>query len=110
MWPKRRPYFQIERNGEPIESHHVKHGVNPNITKGSRLPNLVPIFEEQEALRYANYNYGEWKVLPYWEKALHVAHYRYSRLIRLHGNDAINDRLERDMKIAQQRSKPRQQN
>lgn len=65
----------------------------------------MPIYEEQEALRYANYNYSEWRPLPYQEKAMHVAHYRYSRLVKLHGSDAVSDRAERDSREAQAKAK-----
>ena len=63
----------------------------------------MPIYEEQEALRYANYNPTQWQGLSWQEKAFNVAHYRLSRLIKLHGNDAVNDEMEREMK----KSKPR---
>ena len=98
MWPLQRPHFQVERNGEPIGKHHVKHAVNPNIRFRRILPSLVPLYEEQEALRDANYNYNQWKELTWWEKALHVAHYRNKNLVRLHSEDAVSDRIERDMK------------
>ena len=107
MWLKQPLHFRIERNGEPVENHPVRHGVNPNITYGRLLPNLVPFYEEQEALRYANYNYGEWRKLPYMEKALHVAHYRYNRLVKLHGEDAVSDKIERESKQATAKIKSR---
>lgn len=61
---------------------------------------LVPVYEEQEALRYANYNPTQWESLPWQEKAFQVAHYRFSRLISLHGNDAVTEKMDREMKAA----------
>ena len=49
-------------------------------------------------MRYANYNYKEWKKVDWFEKAIHIAHYRYKRLIELHGNDAVADKIERESK------------
>jgi len=66
---------------------------------------LVPVYEEQEALRYANYNPTEWQELPWQEKAFCVAHYRLKKLIELHGNDAVSEKMDHDMKQA--RSKTR---
>jgi len=51
-----------------------------------------------EASKYANYNLREWRELPYQEKALHVAHYRLNKLVKLHSEDAVSDRVERDSK------------
>ena len=99
----RRLCFKIERNGEPIQNHHVKHAVQSGINYGRLLSILVPIYEEQEALRYANYNPTQWQGLSWQEKAFNVAHYRLSRLIKLHSSDAVNDEMEREMK----KSKPR---
>ena len=90
--------FRIERNGEPIENHHVKHVVNSGISYGRLLSILIPVYEEQEALRYANYNPTQWNDLPWPEKAFHVAHYRFSRLISLHGNDAVSEKMDQEMK------------
>jgi len=103
MWPKLRRYFRIERNGEPIEKHIIRHSVNPGISYGRLIPILVPLYEEQEALRYANYNYREWRKLEPWERALGVAHYRYSRLIKLHGQDALSDEMDREIKKAKRK-------
>lgn len=92
--------FDIKRNGEPIEFHHIRHGVNPGISLGKVLPNLVSLYEEQEALRYANYNYQEWLKLSPEEKALHVAHYRYTKIIKLNVDDAVNSRMEAEARKA----------
>lgn len=59
---------------------------------------LVPVYEEQEALRYANYTPTEWHDLPYQDKAFCIAHYRFSKLIALHGNDAVSDKMEQEAK------------
>jgi len=66
---------------------------------------LVPLFEEHEALIYANYNYREWKKLPWWEKAMHVAQYRCHRLVNLHSEDAVGDRMESDRRRAEMKGK-----
>lgn len=91
-------FFGISRNGEPIESHYVKHGVSSGITYDRLVPDLVPLFEEHEAMIYANYNLTEWRGLHWFERSLHVAQYRYKRLIELHGNDAVAEKVERDSK------------
>ncbi len=69
------------------------------------LPNLVPLYEEQEALRYANYNYTEWLKLSYQEKAMHVAHYRYHYLVSLHSEDAVSEKIQRDIRMAEMKRK-----
>jgi len=99
--------FKIERNGEPIEQHHVKHVVNSGISYGRLLSILVPVYEEQEALRYANYNPSQWQELHWSEKAFHVAHYRFARLIKLHGNDAVSEKMEQDSKKANSKMRRR---
>lgn len=82
------------RNGEPIELHYVKHAINPGITYDRLAPDLVPFFEEQEALRYANYNLKQWREIDWFERAIHVAHFRYKKLIELHSNDAVSNKME----------------
>lgn len=71
------------------------------------MPNLVPLYEEMEACQHANYNYTEWRRLSYKEKAMHVAQYRLMKLVALHGQDAVNTRMERDQKKAATRAKRR---
>ncbi len=94
----------MERNGQPIQDYDIRHGVDPGITLGRLLPNLVPQFEEREAMRYANYNPTEWVEVPYQEKAACVAQYRLSRWIKLHSDDAVNDKAERDARHEQFKS------
>jgi len=94
----RRLHFAVQRNGQPIQYHGVRHGVNPNITFGRLLPNLVPQYEELEACVYVNYNYSQWRELTWQEKACAVAHYRMHRLVELHGSDAVNTKMEQDQK------------
>jgi len=65
---------------------------------GRLFPNLVPLYEEQEALRYANYNPSQWKRLSSWERAFHVAHYRMHRIVDLNVNDAVQNNIEREIK------------
>lgn len=62
------------------------------------MPFNVPLYEELEAMVYANYNYREWRDLDYTEKAMSVAHYRFHKLIKLHGDDAVADQMDREMK------------
>lgn len=54
-------------------------------------------------MRYANYNLREWKGLDWFERSVHVAHYRYKRLIEIHGNDAVADKMERDSKASRRK-------
>jgi len=67
----------------------------------------VPIYEEQEALRYANYNPTQWATISWEEKAFHIAHYRLSKLIKLHSNDAVSEKMDRDMKQAKSKTRHR---
>jgi|TARA_Y100000310_G_scaffold15622_1_gene15679 hypothetical protein len=49
-------------------------------------------------MKDANYNFTDWRQLEYMERAMHVAHYRFTKLVDLHKNDAVTDRVERDQK------------
>ena len=72
--------------------------MSTGITYRRLLPGVVPVFEELEACRFANYNYQEWLKLEPEERAIHAAFYRISKLIELHGQDAVGDKVDRDMK------------
>lgn len=59
---------------------------------------MVSLYEEQEALRYANYNPDEWAQLSWQSKAVAVAHFRNHRLVELHVQDAVSIKQEADSK------------
>lgn len=101
MPQKRRRAFDIRRNDQKITDYRLRHGVDPGITLGRLLPSLVPLYEEREAMVYSHYNPTEWKGLGHEEKAMCVAHYRLSRMVRNHSEDAVIEKAERDARQAQ---------
>ena len=68
----------------------------------TRLPGLVPEFEEREAARFGHYTWVAWQQLTYEDRAFGVAHYRTHILVELHQNDAQSKELERRQRNAQQ--------
>ena len=61
---------------------------------GGSLPGLVPEFEEREAAVFCHFNWSEWRLLHWWERARNVAHFRLHNLVNLHKNDAVARKIK----------------
>lgn len=59
---------------------------------------LVAEYEEREAAKAAFVPWNVYIEMPPSERAALVAHYRVSRLVEMHANDAAQDDAERRMK------------
>lgn len=59
------------------------------------LEGLVPEMEEREASVFAQYSWGDWRVLTWQERARSIAHFRLHHVIDLHRNDAVSSELRR---------------
>lgn len=105
MSPKLRHPFQVNRHGSPITDIAIGRTISSGISFGRLLPRMVPEYEEREAARFGYYNWLQWQELAYQEKASVVAHYRLSRLIKMHENDAVGTEMDRAAKKAQHRRK-----
>lgn len=67
--------------------------VQTGLTYRPPIPGIVPEMEEREAARFVLTTWTEWRALPRTERVAAVAHFRLSRLIDLHGHDAVQREL-----------------
>lgn len=87
--------FGVAKNGEAIQQAAIRRMVTTGIEFHRLLPELVPLYEEREAATFSHYNFNEWQALHYSEKAMAVAHYRLSRLVGIHEEEARQKALDR---------------
>lgn len=85
----------MEKNGELIQRAALRRVITTGIEFRRLLPELVPLYEEREAAIFSHYNFTEWQALDYSEKAMAVAHYRLSRLVSIHEEDAKQRAIDR---------------
>lgn len=64
------------------------------------MPSLVPLYEEMESMRFANYNEREWRELESEEKAFAVAHYRIHGAVEMHKSDAVAEKMRQESEKA----------
>ena len=77
------PPFQVTRNGFPIQSLHLKKGVNPNIR-------WALLYEEWDSCVESGLDLWDWacNVYPVWFKNRVVALCRTQKYVRAHSEEA----------------------
>ena len=87
----------------PLLEYPLSNQVSTGIRINPEIPGLVPEFEEREAARFAGDTWTEWQATPSDERARRVAHYRLSRMIAAHSDDAVatQHRVQSAMREAQ---------
>jgi len=88
--------FGLKRDGIALEAAAVESAITTGITAELELPGLVPPFDEYSSMTAANYTETEWAHLSADARARAVAHWRLTRLVRLHENDVVNKRAKRN--------------
>lgn len=72
----------------------ISNPVRTGIDYGVDLPGLIPPYLEREAARFALYNWSNWIELDPMERAACVAHYRLSKMVDMHVEDAIARKIK----------------
>lgn len=98
MWPLWRNPFAVFRSGTDIRRCSVKNAVRTEIEIVSEIEGWVSELELREAAVYCHYTPERFFELPWRERAASVAQYRLHRLIELHSEDAVNRKVEQEMK------------
>lgn len=106
MSSKPSPGFGVQRGGKPILEAGLKGTISTGIRYTYQIRNVVPFFEEYDAMVKAGYNTTEWNNLEYMTKVEAVAYQRLKKLIGLHENDAVqtyHERMTRRKKVGRPR-------
>ncbi len=85
----------MERNGQPIWEHPLRHRVETGIEYVPLADGYVSEYEQREAAVYCHYTPLEFGELPLGERARAVAQYRLHGLVEAHQQDAINQAMDR---------------
>ena len=72
----------------------ISNPVRTGIEYGVEIPGLIPVYIEREAARFALYNWSDWIELDPMERAACVAHYRLSKMVDMHVEDAIARKIK----------------
>ena len=75
-----------------------RHTLQTGITWDSVATGLVPPLEEREAARFCGYRWADWMTMTRDDRIEAIAHYRVTRLIELHQQDAVQLDHERRSK------------
>lgn len=73
----------------------LSQGIETGITFSRVIPELVSELEEREAAKALLWTWTEWSNLPRDERVDALAHYRLTRLIAAHENDALESERRR---------------
>lgn len=85
----------------------ISNPVRTGIDYGVEIEGLIPVYMEREAARFALYNWSDWIELDPMERAACVAHYRISKMVDMHVEDAIGRKMKADAQKGN-RGTPRQ--
>lgn len=97
-WPAWRSRFAVFRWGDDIRRCNVKNAVKTNIEIVPEVDGWISELELREASVFCHYTPEQFFELEWRERAASVAHYRLHRLIELHSEDAVNRKVEQEMR------------
>lgn len=84
----------------------ISNPVRTGIDYGVEILGLIPPYLEREAARFALYNWSNWIELDPMERAACVAHYRLSKMIDMHVEDAIARKIKSQSNSGNQGARP----